>query len=320
MPLSSKYRWIIVGKITIRNRKNPPNFAPSFTLDDLIEAIKIRIDNYDGYRSYTGDDSRVMWCDNLEDIGEYCQLLIQTGDKNVSGVSFLDFNTLKSRDIEKHEYEGGHYASHVLIKKFPDEFGRYLVLVEKVPGIYLSSVKAHFGWLCNNSVCAKIENDENDKPRKFKPVIEIDGCQSKTIFEALRDGTLQDIEFVCPEKVYEDGLDEEPIVKDGVYELRLEIKCRVSENQAHRLPSLINQYLQKNFGGKRDNTKVYIRIKTEEQQIKRTEIQNVDEFLEETFVQNEVVTNFKQPLTQRYENLRSEMIEKMISIAEKIND
>ena len=308
------------GKLQLETARIHPDFTPSITLDDLIKAIKIRIDNNDGYRSYTGDASRVMWCDNLEDKGEYCQLLIQTGDKNVSGVSFLNFNTLKSRDIDKHEYEGGHYASHVLIKKIPDNFGRYLVLVEKVPGIYLSSVKAHFGWLCNNSVCVKVENDDNDKPWKFKPVIEIDGCQSKTIFEALRDGTLQDIEFVCPEKVHEDGLDEEPIVIEGVNELRLKIKRRVSENESHRLPSIVKQCLQENFGGKRDNTKVYIRIKTEEQQIKRTKIQNVDEFLEEAFVQNEVVTNFKQPLTQRYENLRSEMIEKMISIADKIND
>ena len=319
MSLSSEYRWILVGKINIRNRKNSPEFAPNFDLNDLHDAIDVRIKNGDGHRIFASNQSRMMWCENLKDQGEYYKLLVNIVDKNIPGVSFHDFQTRISRDIKKNASEGGHYASHVIIKKCPDDFGQFLVLLEKVPGIFLASVKAHFSWLCKQPESEKFVQVSNNQRRKFIPIIDIVGCPSKTIGKALQNGTLQDIELISHEKVHDDGLDEEAIVKESVNELRLNVKRKVGRHEMNRLFSEFMRFYNQ-FSGKSDKTKIYIRIKTPENQTKRTEIRNVENFLEEAFVQNEMVENFDRPLTQRYENLRTDMIEKMVAIADNLTD
>ncbi|MDO5758791.1 MAG: hypothetical protein Q4P24_15145 [Rhodobacterales bacterium] len=140
MALPSNHRWIAVGKLSISNRTNAPHYAPEFTLQDLIHALSDRIARNDTHRQYS-KESRLMWCADLNEDNEYHRLILQAGDKNTTGVSFYHFQELTSRDIDKEEDEGSHYASHILIKKTPDATGRNLILIEKVPGIYLSSIK-----------------------------------------------------------------------------------------------------------------------------------------------------------------------------------
>lgn len=66
---------------------------------------------------------------------------------------------------------------------------------------------------------------------------------------------------------------------------------------------------------------MFIRIKADNGQIKRTEVEhNGDEILEQAFVQNELVSDFEEPLTQRYNEHRNDMIEKMTEIANSVGD
>ena len=319
MALPSNYRWIVVGKLAIRNRANAPHYAPDFVIGDLIAALTDRIARDDVYRSYS-KNSRLMWCDDLEDDDDYYRLILQVGDKNVTGVSFLHFDTKETRDIEKEEEEGGHYAAHILIKKTADQFGKHLILIEKVPGIYLSSVKDHLAWVCKNPLYEKEVQDDDGAPKRFRPVFEIDGHQSKTIREALRTGTLQDIEFIGHEENHEDGLDEDPIVEEVVHEARWEIKKRITEDQAQTIFGRIGGFLGR-FRDGADDTQIFVRIKAANGQIKRTEVHhNGDEILEQAFVQNEIVNEFNPPLTQRYEAFRQDMIQKMTEVANNVGD
>lgn len=319
MALPSNYRWIVVGKLAIRNRANAPQYAPNFELADLIGALSDRIARQDVRRSYS-NNSRLMWCADLDEDDDFYRLILQVGDKNVSGVSFLHFQTLETRDIDKEEDEGGHFSAHIMIGKTPDRFGRYLILIEKVPGIYLSSVKDHLTWICNNPMYFKEAQDDQGNPKGFRPVFQIDGHQSKTIREALRTGVLQDIEFIGHDENHGDGLDEDPIVQEVVHEARWEVKRRVTEEQARTIFGRIDGFLDR-FREVADDTQIFVRIKAANGQIKRTEIeQDGDEILEQAFVQNEIVNDFDQPLTQRYEAFRQDMIQKMIEIANNVGD
>ncbi|MBO0332607.1 hypothetical protein J0X12_03215 [Sneathiella sp. CAU 1612] len=317
MALPSNYRWIAVGNLAIRNRANAPHYAPAFVIGDLIAALTDRIAREDVYRPYS-KSSRLMWCADLAEDNDYYRLILQVGDKNVSGVSFLHFETLETRDIEKDEDEGGHYAAHILIKKTADHLGRHLILIEKVPGIYLSSVKDHFAWVCKSALYEKEAQDDDGDTKRFRPVFEIDGHQSKTIREALRTGTLQDVEFIGHEENHGDGLDEDPIVEEVVHEARWEVKKRVTEDQAQTIFGRVGDFLGR-FRDGADDTQIFVRIKAANGQIKRTEVHhNGDEILEQTFVQNEIVSEFDPPLTQRYEAFRQDMIQKMIDIANNV--
>lgn len=319
MALPSNHRWIAVGKLALRNRKNAPHYAPEFVVQDLIDALEDRIARNDIHRNY-GKDSRLMWCADIADDDQFHRLILQAGDKNVTGMSFLHFQDLTTRDIEKEEEEGSHYASHILIRKTPDAIGRYLILVEKVPGIYLSSIKDHFTWACNDANYQKVADDDDGQPKTFRPYFEILGHQSKTIREALRTGVLQDIELVGHDENHEDGLDEDPIVQEVVHEARFEVKRKVSEDQARSVFQRAKDFV-KDFRGGADDTQMFVRIKAANGQIKRTEVNyDGDEILEQAFVQNEIVTDFDPPLTQRYEAFRNDMIEKMLEVADNVGD
>lgn len=319
MAVPSNYRWIVVGKLVIRNRANAPHYAPNFVIDDLISALRDRIERGDVHRPYS-KNSRLMWCGDLEEDDQYYRMILQVGDKNVTGVSFLDFVTKQTRDIEKSEEEGGHYAAHIIIQKTADQYGRHIILIEKVPGIYLSSIKDHLAWTLKSPLYEKEVHDEDGIPKRFHPVFEIDGHQSRTIREALRTGTLQDIEFINHEENHEDGLDENPIVEEIVHEARWQVKKRVTEAQARSIFGRIGGFLG-DFRGGVDATQIFVRIKADNGQIKRTEVHhNGDEILEQAFVQNEIVSDFDPPLTQRYEAFRQDMINKMLEVAENLGE
>ena len=319
MALPLNYRWIVVGKLSIRNRKNAPDYAPDFNVSDLMGAMADRIARNDIHRSYN-NDSRLMWCSRMGEEEDYHKILIEVGDKNISGFSLLNFGTLQTRDIEKDEEEGSHYSAHILIGKTSDQYGRYLILIEKVPGISISSIKSHMTWACNNQLYEKEVEDEDGNKRWFRPFFEIDGHQSKTIRDALRTGVLQDIEFMSHEENHGDGLDEDPIVSEEVYEARWSIKKRVTEDQALTVFEKAGNFIR-DFQRGEEVPKVFVRIKSENGQIRRTEVEhNGNEILEQAFIQNEIVSDFERPLTQRYEVLRDDMVIKMIEIANNLGD
>ena len=321
MAIASNHRWIAVGKLALRNRKNVPHYAPEFVLQDLINALSDRITRKDFHRNYSKGD-RLMWCDNLTEVNQYHRLILQVGDRNVTGMSFLNFGDLTTRDIEKEEKEGSHYASHILIRKDPDANGRNLILIEKVPGIYLSSIKDHFTWACNHDNYKKTADDEEGQIKTFRLHLDVLGHQSKTIREALRTGVLQDIELIRHDENYPDGLDEDPIVQEVAHEARFKVKRRVSEDQARTVFEKARNFVpsfRSVQSASADNTQMFVRIKAGNGQIKRTEVNyDSDDILEQAFVQNEFVTDFDQPLTQRYTDFRGDMIQKMLEIADNV--
>jgi len=120
---------------------------------------------------------------------------------------------------------------------------------------------------------------------------------------------------VSHEENHADGLDEDPIIQEVVHEARWEVKRRVTEDQARGLFGKIGGFLD-TFKCGADNTHIFIRIKADNGQIKRTEVEhNADEILEQAFVLNEIVTDFDPPLTQRYDNFRADMLQKMTQLA-----
>jgi len=319
MALPSNYRWIAVGNLAIRNRKNAPHYAPNFGVGDLIAALNDRIARGISMRSFS-QSARLMWCADVAEDQHFHRLILQAGDKNVAGVSYLHFGTLNTRDIEKEEEEGGHYASHILIKKNPDQLGRHTILIEKVPGIHFGSVKDHLTWVCNDHRYEKEAQDDDGNAKRFRAFFEIDGHQSRTIREALRTGTLQDIEFISHEENHGDGLDEDPVVEEVVREARWEVKKRVSEDQARGVFRRIGGFLE-GFRGDQDDAQVFVRIKAANGQIKRTEVQHDgEEILEQAFIQNEIVSDFDPPLGQRHEAFREDMIQKMTEVANNLGE
>lgn len=307
MPLPTSFRRIIVGKLTIRNIDNAPDTAQNFVIGDLIDALEDRINRHNFYRSYI-NESRLMWCSQSERMDQYFCLMLEVGNKDVTGVSFLDFDTKSTRDINKYDNEGSHYDSHILIKRESDEYDRHLILIESVPGVSLSSVRDHLTWVFRSPRYERVADDV-----RYRPIFAIDGHQSKTIRDALQRGTLQDIELIAPRANNVDGLDEDPIIEQVTNEFRLTVNRRLSQHAAQQFFSRLYRWA---INRPDVAAQAFVRIKGENGQVKRTEIDpNRDDILEQMFVQNEVVSGFDPPLEQRHNTIRQDMVDRMAEIA-----
>ena len=84
-------------------------------------------------------------------------------------------------------------------------------------------------------------------------------------------GTLQDIEFIGYGEKNEHGLDEDLIVKEIIHEAKWEVKKRVSEDQARSVFGRISGFLDR-FRHDVDRPQIFVRIKADNGQIKRTEV------------------------------------------------
>ena len=311
MALSSSFRWVVVGSLTIRrHQRAPSDFELSYTVNDLADALR-ELKNKD-HRWYS-KDTRAMWCTHVELGRKYYVFLLHDVNSNAADVAFYNLETSKRRYMNKQPSEGGLYSSHVLVRTEPDDAGRHLVLIEKVPGVYLSSVKAHFGW-------ASHITKGTDQPRTHLPVIELDGFQSITIKEALDTGRLRDIEFVKVVKDYGDGIDEEASgVDELIQSAVLKARNDASRGQVHGMLGRIRAFKNSHFGENTD-TQTYIRIKTGDGQTRRAEIHNTDRdaVLEEAFVHNELVNDFSYDLRTTYTEPLTEMASKLKKIGEQL--
>ncbi|MXO50149.1 hypothetical protein GRI42_02380 [Erythrobacter gaetbuli] len=317
MAVSSRYRWVAVGSLNVRNRLNAAENAPDFQIADLIAALNDRIANQTNFRFYS-NENRVMWCSHLVESDDFYELLLQTGDKDVSGFSFFHFENREFRDIDKEEDEGGHYSAHVLISKAADIEGRHPTLVEKVPGIFLGSVRDYFTWACHDPSYEKEAEGPDGKPRQYRAIFDIDGYRSRTIGDALAEGVLTDIEFVSIEEDFALGHDELPIVDEVVRQAKWKIGKKVTEEVAQGIFGKAKEFFA-DFSDDPTSSQTYVRIKTENGQVKRTEI-DLDnaQMLEQSFIQNEVVSDFNEPLPARYATFHPELVAKVRELGAKI--
>ncbi|GAA6212384.1 hypothetical protein NBRC116602_21250 [Hyphomicrobiales bacterium 4NK60-0047b] len=318
MSLSSSHRWILVGKLLVRNNKKSASFAPQFELDSLIHALRDSSHNHDHYKVYE-NNTRIMYCSIIEEDENYYKLIIEVGDKDIADAAYLNFQTGQSRNIDKEEDEGGHYSAHILLKKQKDSIGRHILLLERAPGISFTSVQRYFRWVCNKERFKEYVEDEKGNKKSYLPTFELTGFQSKTIREALNDGKLQDIEFIKHSEVFPDGLDEEGLIQAVDYQAKWEIRRSVSDEEANKIFNLLSPF-KDFFNDNDDPTKIFVKIKASNGSEKKTEITHgKEEVLEQAFIQNEVVNNFETPLPQSYECIREDMIAKMVLLASNLD-
>lgn len=323
MALPVTHRWIVLGNIIVRNPKRAAPNAPKTSFKEVIDVAKSLLEKQKHYREFGNNKSRLMCFSNIEERDDYYWLLAEIGDKNVAGFSFLDFQTRETRDVNKRKNEGSHYTAHLAISKSPhsNDTG-HLLLAEKVPGVHLGSIKDHLTWLCKDERLQKLYKDQNGKGRNVTGVFEVDGYQSGTIHDALNTGTLQDIEFIEILERYDDGLDEDSVVRQVVHEAKWDVKKKVNEDEAKEVFKSMRNFFHSKFRQNQDSdARMFVRIKTTAGQIRRTQVdEHRENILEQAFVQNEYVGDFDTPLTQRHDRLRDDMISKISGIAKQLGE
>lgn len=248
---------------------------------------------------------------------------IQTGDKTVSDMAYIDFDTGDSRDGGKTDSEGGHFCSHVLIKKVADAVGRHLILLEKVPGVNFTTLGAHMNWVLAMPASRKTV-DEDGTEKEYRAISDLVGFQSKTVQEAMTTGTVMDLQFVGHE-VQEGGVDEDPLIRETLSEVKWSVKRSLDANNARTLLRRGIDYIRGWDAVEQESKQLLVRIKSEDGQIRTVPISPeseeadaaANEALQSAVVLNEFMNGFEVPLTQRHNGIRPDILQKMRAIGNK---
>ncbi|MEI4470900.1 hypothetical protein [Frigidibacter sp. MR17.24] len=318
MALPSTHRWVTIGRLHVRNHARAPETAPQHRIDDLFAALRAVEGQPEGRRNYLSDDKR-MWTSHVQQDDNYVYLMIEVGDKRIADPSFFDFQANTSRTGIKLATEGGHFCAHVLIARQPDRRNKYLILCEKVPGVQFYSLTAHLNWLLRGFP-KSIEIDGAERAYTGKVVIE--GQQSRTLQDAIDQGSLQDVELVG-HKTLDAGADEDSPVREETRQIRWSIKRRVSREEAVKVFSDAFTKLRGWTPVEGEERHLLVRIKSKDNQIKTSEITSdaeaadeaAREALESTFYLNEIIKDFDEDLTQSYSDLRQDVLNKMRALA-----
>lgn len=91
------------------------------------------------------------------------------------------------------------------------------------------------------------------------------------------------------------------------------------EEEADSVFGKMRGYFRDKFRKGDGDAHMFVRIKTAAGQIKRTEIPDGEEpVLEQAFVHNEFINNFDEPLAQRHDGLRDDVVKKILAIPAKM--
>lgn len=311
MPVPSTYRWVVIGNLKIKNRKGVPQEEPVFSLSEIVAAASTRITDQTHVRAY-GSEKKRMWVSEIQESDDDYRILINVGDKDASDASYVNFDTQQSRDVKKDENEGGHCNAHILISKQADNLGGHRIIFEKVPGIYLNSIRDHFTWLCKDDKFKKEYENKQGKTKQTVPLFEFEGYRSTTLGDAIASGSLKDVELVGRKLNFEEGIDEDPLVAESEYKATLRIDKKPNREQANTFLGKVAHIFRKDFRSEDANAKMFVRIKSATGQIMTSEVDPDNaEILEQALVLNEIVRGFDHPLPQRHDSITDEMIDKM---------
>lgn len=320
MSLSSIYRFITVANLFFRNEEKVSVDVDKYEFSEIKEIIEKQYKLHDTKYRFDRETKqiRIKEIRDYQDSknNKYLCILLSIGDKNAANAAYEHFETYQTRQIEKEEEEGNALTSHLLIKESPlDNY--HLTLIEKVNGLSINTISRYLNYLFKQSTHLKEYPNKSQHLKKYRPIFEFCGYQSNTIRKALESGTLEDIEFFSHE-IVNDGLDEENYIQEKKQKITLVVKPGIETNT---VDSLLRKMVNKFRTEKHE--KMFIKIKNLNCSTKTTEINTdidleTESVLDQVFVHTEIISNFSQPLEQAHSEIRDDLVQKMLNIAQKL--
>lgn len=127
-----------------------------------------------------------------------------------------------------------------------------------------------------------------------------------------------DLQFVGHE-MQEGGVDEDPLVRETLSEVKWTIKRTLDGDSAHTLMRRGIDWIRGWDAVEQNSRQLLVRIKSEDGQIRTVPISPeaqeaeaaANEALESAVVLNEFMNGFEIPLTQRHDGIRADVVQKM---------
>jgi hypothetical protein len=317
MSLSKQHRYISITKIHIRNEKSLPSYVPKYSFEECRDIIWKKF--ISGTTKYEFDDkTKLIRIRDIRLFSDICSrksffiLLISLGDKNAPDVAYENFETGRTRELQKEVEEGNSLTAHILISDILTEL-YFPSLIERVSGLNTSIVNRYLNYLLSDEDHKKEYTNNRNQAKKYRPIFEIIGHQSKTIRDTLISGILQDITFVKHESI-DEGFDEYRYLKEQEVKVRFKVHEMVENDKA---PSLFRKCLDMFREGNYEE--FYVRIKTDKgtsslQEVKTDFDDEHENILDQFYIQNEKIQGFNIPLKQSYDSVEQQIIDKLLDL------
>lgn len=315
MPLSSRYRRALVANLYIKNEERVPPHVTRYSFqrvkEIILEKFRRKLTTY-LFQKETRQIRIRDISEGRDGEHEYLCLLLSLGDKDAPDAVYEDFNNGETRRFPKNKNEGNATTSHILIcqsSKYTSPY--HLTLIEKATGLTTSNIERYLNYLLKDENFTDTY-EKDGKQKSYRPLFEILGHKSNTIRMALENGILQDIEFVS-HRNKNGGFDEYNYIKEQKEECQLVIQDKIKPNAFKKFAIAL-----KNRSDLARFEHMFIRIKDDaDGNIKRAEIDPSTNFLEDAFIQTELLKDFDTPLEQAHSEIRTDMLYKMIRIMDK---
>lgn len=314
MPLSSSYRRVLVANLSIRNEERTPPYVPNYSFDEIKEVIREKHERQSTTYLFQRETRQIRIKDIQEGAvegDEYLCLLLSLSDKDAPDAVYENFENGETRRFPKEENEGNATTAHILINKSTTYTAPYhLALIEKATGLTINIIERYLTFLLNDKSYMNAYYKDGEQ-KLYRPIFEILGHQSNTIRRALETGIVQDVEFILHKKK-SGGFDEYDFIKEEKEEVQLLLQQKMEPNGfSDFVRALKNKPNLSKF------EHMFIRIKDDEGIVKRTEIDPDSDFLEDAFIQTELLKDFESTLEQAHASIRTDMLSKMIRLMEK---
>ncbi len=249
----------------------------------------------------------------------YLVMLISIGDKNTSDPSFENLKTGQVRNANKTDDEGQSYAAHMIIdlKNSTPGMSFNKVSLERVPGLSSSIIKMFLRQEIKQ-VFQQKDLDANNTERNYTAILELYSHVSHTLGDALKNGTLKHVSFIQHEvnKVW----DEDDYVFEKERHVSIKIKPETSKDKSVSLfNNLIDRFINTSETNKYDT--MVVRIKTAQGVTKQNalELNSTENLLSQAFHHQEMIDGFDIPLDASPNNIRDDVVVKMIKLMENKN-
>lgn len=250
--LSQYERWIHVHQVGLEAR---PQIDDVADLNTVLTHISPRVRSGEAVKVINANTAAIR-LSKLRLRDDRAEMLVQYADTTVTDPAFSELGTGKLRVEPKLEGEGIAVSAHAVISTVPSPSGRYLCMVEHVPGLPSSRISELLTHLIKEFVALEF-TDVDDQTKSYRMYPRFDGLLRQRLADDLENGG-----YLSEIELYDDGNDAAPIDEDPFFEKRRSVQVKIKNKPTGDIAAAIIQRVRGRYAPM-GYTKMRIRLRTD---------------------------------------------------------
>lgn len=297
--------------------KSFPEGAPPIPLKEAIERLIPRWRKKESVKLINNETASIRLKDlGIDEDSDIAYFLINYSDTNIVDPVFENLETGKLRTEAKLKGEGISVSTHLVVSLVNSTKSdrHYLAVLEDVPGIGKTKLEPFLTSEFKEVSDFSFE-DEANRERDCRPIIEFQGHLSQKLKDDIKDGALREIELI------KYRTDDEEFDEDGCLEEKSrKVLIKVQGSFVGRAAlAILNKVRKKAAEAGYNDFRVRFKKGTRERDVKVDSLVNREDIGDVIYVCQEVL-DLTKSLPQSSDRVQKELLKKMIDLIESKRD